>query len=157
MKKSSWVLVGVFYPVVVVFAVLLLAVVQLRSGADTAYDLWRLNYKSTEALSDFLNKEKQSLVKEINDNADDVNFANYCLTKLKSETTRSVSLPLENDAAEKVAAAGANIPPGPSATTAVASTNISCGKLVGVVLVRLPSTCRIAILAIIGQRKKGRP
>ena len=70
-------------------------------------------------------------MKEINDNADDVNFANYCLTKLKSETTRSVSLPLENDAAEKVAAAGANIAPGPSATTAVASTNISCGKLVG--------------------------
>ena len=83
--KPSTLLIGIFYPLIVVFAVLLLAVLQLRSSADASYDIWRLNYKSTEALSALLNKEADTLRKSINDSADDMNFANYCLTELADE------------------------------------------------------------------------
>jgi len=87
--KLSYILIGLFYPLIVIFAVLLLAVAQLRSSADSSYDLWRLNYKSTEAVAALLQKDADNISKEISGIADDLNMAIYCQSRLKEEVFKT--------------------------------------------------------------------
>jgi len=87
--RPSFVLIGLFYPLIVAASVLLLAVVQLRSSADTSYDIWRLNYRSVESLTYLLDAQTKDILRKISGVSDDLNMATYCLDRLADEAFKS--------------------------------------------------------------------
>jgi hypothetical protein len=79
MTRITALLVSIFYPLIVVLAVLLLASVQLRSSSGSAYDTWRLQYNSNRLLDAKYQKSLDSLQTQENDNLEDLAFTNLCL------------------------------------------------------------------------------
>jgi len=87
MSKLSTGLVAVFYPTVVVAAVVLLALVQFRSSGGSAFDTWRLNYNANRVLADKLDTDSKSLRKGELENLDNLNFTDLCLKFYSSDGT----------------------------------------------------------------------
>src|SRR5262245_18168155 len=67
MSRAGSVLVGISYPTIVVFAVLLLFAVQLRSSGGAAYDTWRLNFSANRYLESELTRAHQQLRDKANE------------------------------------------------------------------------------------------
>ena len=96
MGKFTAGLIAVFYPVIVVLAVVLLAAVQMRSSGGALYDTWRLNYRASNVLGPELDKRYELLRAQHISILDGVNDAELCLKlydadgKLKSGIDQEV-------------------------------------------------------------------
>jgi hypothetical protein len=79
LPAGALLLIGLFYSVIVVIAVLLLAAVQFRSVGGSGYATWRLTYKANRFLAhtqaDDLAKQRKSYM----DSADALAFTELCL------------------------------------------------------------------------------
>ena len=84
MSRAGSVLVGISYPAIVAFAVLLLFAVQLRSSGGAAYDTWRLNFSANRYLESELTRAHQQLRDKANRSFDELRFTDLCL-KLYNE------------------------------------------------------------------------
>lgn len=79
MRKLTRLLIGAFYLVVVAFSVVCLATGQFRSSSGSAYDTWRLLYRSNRILKAYLG-EKLAGAKEIaKENWTQMKWQEYCL------------------------------------------------------------------------------
>lgn len=78
MQKLSFFLIGIFYPLIAIIAVLLLAIVQLRSSAGADFDMWRFNYKAALSLNEAFKKEAASLLADLEGTEDNLLFDTYC-------------------------------------------------------------------------------
>ncbi len=79
MKLGSGLLVAIFYPVVVISAVLLLAVVQMRSTGGSALDTWMVNHRANRALDTSLATRYKDARTNVNQNRGDIAFTEACL------------------------------------------------------------------------------
>lgn len=87
MGKGAGFLVGIFYPIVVLFAVLLLAAVQMRSSSGAAFDTWRQSYNANRDLSERQLKKRQELRELAFKNTDEMNFTSQCLKAFNVDGT----------------------------------------------------------------------
>jgi hypothetical protein len=83
--RLRWCAIIFFYTAVVIVAVLLLAGVQVRAPAGTAYDMWRLKVEANEELRTRLTDKEEELRRTSTDNLDKLDGANLCLTFYKSD------------------------------------------------------------------------
>jgi hypothetical protein len=83
---TNW-LVPVFYPLVVIIAVLLLACVELRSATGSSYDTWRLQFNSNLLASQNHQTALAKIQKQQSDNNDDVEFTALCLKYFNDDGT----------------------------------------------------------------------
>lgn len=79
MGKTTTLLVCVFYPLVVFFAVVLLASVELRSSSGAAYDTWRLQFNNNRLAAQNYGTKLTQIQKQQGDNNQDVAFTDLCL------------------------------------------------------------------------------
>jgi hypothetical protein len=79
MRRSTSILVTIFYPAIVIVAVVLLAAVQIRASGGSSFDTWRLNYDANRALAAKLSARADSFRAAMEDNLDDQNFNGICL------------------------------------------------------------------------------
>jgi hypothetical protein len=79
MRKLTSVLIGVFYLLVVFFAIVMLTAVQLRSSAGAKFDTWRVNYTSNRALGNAYQQQLDEIKKSALKNDDELILADLCL------------------------------------------------------------------------------
>jgi hypothetical protein len=70
---------GLFYVLIIVAGLCLLAAVQLRSPGGASYDTWRLNYDSNRLLLEAHESQLQPLQEKLAKNRDWLNFTTECL------------------------------------------------------------------------------
>ena len=85
MKPGSSFAIGLFYPLIVLAAVVLLAAVQLRSSSGAAFDTWRLNHNANRALDEKLQAKLTDLREKVTRNQDDMSFTKQCLSFFDSD------------------------------------------------------------------------
>ena len=79
MRRSTAILVTIFYPAIVAVAVILLAAVQIRASGGSSFDTWRLNYDANRARASKLSAQADSLRTAIESNLDDLSFTTFCM------------------------------------------------------------------------------
>jgi hypothetical protein len=102
MRRSTAILVTIFYPAIVIVAVVLLAAVQIRGSSGASFDTWRLNYDANRALAAKLNAQADSLRTAIEGNLDDQNYIGLCLKFFDDDGKLK---PIDADLAKAVQAA----------------------------------------------------
>lgn len=91
MSKISVLIICIFYPLVVVCAVVLLASVELRASSGSAYDTWRLQYNNDRAEAQTNAAKLTQLQKQKNENDQNVSFTDLCLKFFKPDGTSTLT------------------------------------------------------------------
>jgi hypothetical protein len=78
-KWASIALTGVFYTLIVLLGVTLLAFVQLRSSGGAAFDTWRLNYDSNRLINFSLLEQINKAVEKIRGDANSLSTNQICM------------------------------------------------------------------------------
>jgi hypothetical protein len=85
MHRFTAFLVGLFYPLIVIVAVILLAAVQLRSPNGSTFDSWRLNYNANRLIAQRLQDTQANLRRDRFQNLDSLSFTDLCLKFFDTE------------------------------------------------------------------------
>jgi hypothetical protein len=102
MRRSTCILISIFYPAIVIVAVGLLAAVQIRGSSGASFDTWRLNYDANRALAAKLSAQADSLRTATEGNLDDQNYIGLCLKFFDDDGKMK---PIDGDLAKAVQAA----------------------------------------------------
>ena len=79
MRLLTVFLIGVFYLVVVTFGVVCLATGQFRSSTGSAYDTWRLSFRSNDLLKNDLSPKLEAAQKAERKKWSDLRWEEYCV------------------------------------------------------------------------------
>ena len=105
MSRAMGFLIGVFYIMVVLFAVSFLATGQFRSASGSSYDTWRFNYDSNRYLSKMENERLGRLRNELVSNGDAQNFTDKCLNMY--DASGNLNMAIEKETLDELKAARA--------------------------------------------------
>jgi hypothetical protein len=104
MKWAGIVSTVVFYFLIVLFGVVLLAAAQLRSSGGATFDTWRLNYEANRILNDNLVKNVKTAGEKARDDANSLSSNEGCLRLFDQSGLTKTKL-LDEEAAKEIAEA----------------------------------------------------